>query len=78
MNPQTNIIITRIKYFFIVTDQTNKHKAKYIITVRIPKLLFKKMYFFSSLNVIMSGNSLNFDNKKAKKKRLLQQKQKDI
>ena len=78
MNPQTNIIITRIKYFFIVTDQTNKHKAKYIITVRIPKLLFKKMYFFSSLNIIMSGNSLNFDNKKEKKKRLLQQKQKNI
>ena len=78
MNPQTNIIITRIKYFFIVTDQTNKHKAKYIIIVRIPKLLFKKMYFFSSLNIIMSGNSLNFDNKKAKKKRLLQQKQKNI
>ena len=78
MNPQTNIIITRIKYFFIVTDQTNKHKAKYIITVRIPKLLFKKIYFFSSLNIIMSGNSLNFDNKKAKKKRLLQQKQKNI
>ena len=38
-------------------------KQKYIITVRIPKL-FKKILFFSSQSIRMSGKSINFYNKK--------------
>ena len=37
-----------------------------------------KNHFFSSQSIRMSDNSINFDNKKNQKKRLLQQKQKNI
>ena len=37
-----------------------------MITARIPKLLLKKN-FFSLQSIRMSGNSVNFDNKKIKK-----------
>ena len=32
-----------------------------------PHLLLKKIYFFSSQSIRMSGNSINFDGKKKKK-----------
>ena len=42
------------------------------MNAHIPKLLQKKKYFFSLLYIRMSGNKINFDDKKIKKKRLLQ------
>ena len=38
-----------------------------MITARIPKILLKDFYFFSLQSIRMSGNSINFDNKKIKK-----------
>ena len=38
-----------------------------MITARIPKILVKDFYFFSLQSTRMSGNSINFDNKKIKK-----------
>ena len=43
-----------------------EHKAKYIITARIPKLLQKKFYFFSLQSKRMKGKNINFDDKKKK------------
>ena len=37
------------------------------MTTHIPRLLLKKIYFFSSESIRMSRNSINFDNKKIKK-----------
>ena len=42
------------------------------MNAHIPKLLQKKNYFFSLLYIRMSGNKINFDDKKIKKKRPLQ------
>ena len=42
------------------------------MNAHIPKLLQKKKYFFSLLYIRMSVNKINFDEKKIKKKRLLQ------
>ena len=42
----------------------NKHKAKYIINECIPKLLKNIFYFFSLQSIRMSGNSINFNDKK--------------
>ena len=38
-----------------------------MITACIPKLLFKKNYFFPSLYLRMNGKSINFNDKKIKK-----------
>ena len=38
-----------------------------MITARIPKILLKDFYFFSLQSIRMSGNSINFDDKKIKK-----------
>ena len=38
-----------------------------MITLRIPKLLLKKIYFFSLQYTRMRGKNINFDNKKIKK-----------
>ena len=45
----------------------NKHKAKYVIVVCIPKLLWKMFSLFSSQNIRMSTSSINFKDKKIKK-----------
>ena len=37
------------------------------MTTRIPKLLQKHFYFFSSQSIRMSGKSINFDDKKIEK-----------
>ena len=58
--------MTRIN-IFIVINQINKHKVKYMITAFIPKLLQKIFYFFSFLYIRMKGKNINFDNKKIKK-----------
>ena len=63
-NHHTNI--TRIN-IFVVINQINKHKVKYMITACIPKLLQKNFYFFSFLYIRMNGKNINFDNKKIKK-----------
>ena len=38
-----------------------------MITLPIPKLLLKKIYFFSLQYIRMSGKNINFDDKKIKK-----------
>ena len=38
-----------------------------MITAPIPKILLKDFYFFSLQSTRMSGNSINFDNKKITK-----------
>ena len=38
-----------------------------MITLRIPKLLFKKICFFSLLYIRMSGKNINFGDKKNQK-----------
>ena len=38
-----------------------------MITARIPKILLKDFYFFSLQSARISGNSINFDNKKITK-----------
>ena len=43
-----------------------------------PNYYTKKIYFFSSQSIRMSGNSTNFNNQKNQKKLLPQQKQKNI
>ena len=52
---------------FVPFNQINKRNEKGIITAHMPKLLFKKIYFFSSLYIRMSGRSINVGNKKSKK-----------
>ena len=63
-NHHTNI--TRIN-IFVVINQIDKHKVKYIITACIPKLLSKKIYFFSLLYIKINEKNINFNNKKIKK-----------
>ena len=53
-----------LKHHYFNTD-INKHKVKYIIKARIPKLLQKN--FFSSHNIRMSRTSININDKKIKK-----------
>ena len=48
------------KYFLIVYE----HIVKCMITQRIPKLLQKNFYFFSLLYIRMSGQNINFNDKK--------------
>ena len=55
-----------------------KYKGKYIITVRIPKLLLKNIFFFSSQSIRMSGNSINFNDKKIGKNDFYKNKNKKI
>ena len=46
----------------------NKHKAKYTITVCIPKIIINFFFsFFSLLYIRMNGKSINFSNKNIKK-----------
>ena len=64
---------------FAVINQTNKHKAKIYNQCTYTQIVLKKIYFFSSQSIRMSGNSINLDDKKNQKKQLLQkQKQKNI
>ena len=65
-NPKTNIIITRINIFLYSLIKSISIKQKYIINARIIKLLSKKIDFFSSQSMRMSGNKINFDDKKIK------------
>ena len=51
----------------VVINQIDKHKVKYIITACIPKLLSKKIYFFSLLYIKINEKNINFNNKKIKK-----------
>ena len=44
-----------------------KHKEKYMINVRMPKLLPKIFCFFSLMNIRMSTKNTNFDDKTIKK-----------
>ena len=49
--------------FFVIYKNTVKH----MITPCIPKLLLKKIYFFSLLYIRMSGKNINFEDRKIKK-----------
>ena len=44
------------------------HRAKYIITAPMAKLLLFFFYFFALTYIKMSGKNINFDNKKIKTK----------
>ena len=46
--------------------------------MRIPKLLLKNIYFFSSQSIRMSGNSINFNDKKIGKNDFYKNKNKKI
>ena len=50
----------------MVINQTNKHKAKIYNYCAYTKIIIKKIYFFSSQCIRMSGNNINFDHKKIK------------
>ena len=51
----------------------NKHTIKNIWSMDVYTNYYKKsIYFFSPLSIRMSGNSIKFDDKKNKKKWLLQ------
>ena len=52
--------------FFVVINQINKHKAKICNHCTYNKIIIKNVYFFSSQCMRMSGNSINFNNKKIK------------
>ena len=49
---------------FVVINQINKHKVKYIITACAPKLLKKNFYFFSLLYIRINGKNINFNDEK--------------
>ena len=51
------------KYFAAI----DKHKAKIYDHCRYTLIIIKNFYFFSLQSIRMSGNSINFDNKKIKK-----------
>ena len=50
----------------MVINQTNKHKAKIYNYCAYTKIIIKKIYFFSSQCIRMSGNSIDFDKNKIK------------
>ena len=52
---------------FVPFNQTNKHKTKICDHCAYAQIITKKIYFFSSQSIRMSGNSINFDDKKIKK-----------
>ena len=56
---QSNIIIMRIN-IFVVINQINKHKAMHVY----PSYYKNNFTFFSLLYIRMSGNKINFDDKK--------------
>ena len=58
--------------------QIDKHKAKYIITACIPKLLLKKFTFFSLLYIRMNGKNINFNNEKIKRSDFYNKNKKNI
>ena len=53
-------------------------KQKYIIDACVKKKKKKKNYFFSSQDIRMSGNKINFDDKKIKKSVFYNNKNKKI
>ena len=56
------------KGFFILFNQTNKHKAKIYNQYTYTQVIIKKQFYFFSLQSIrMSRNSINLDDKKIKK-----------
>ena len=52
---------------FVVINQINKHTVKTHNHCTYTQIIIKKIYVFSSQSIRMSGNSINFDNKKIKK-----------
>ena len=52
---------------FVVINQIIKQKSKIYNQCMYTPFIIKKFYFFSSQSIRMSGNSINFDNKKIKK-----------
>ena len=74
-NPQTNITGINI---FVVINQIDKHKAKIYNHCKYTQIIIKKNYFFSSQSIRMSGNSINFVNKKIKKSDFYNNKNKTI
>ena len=70
----TNIVRINI---FAVINQINKHKANIYNQCMYTLIIIKKNHFFSLQSIRMSGNKINFDDKKIQKKRLLK-KQKNI
>ena len=51
----------------MVINQINKHKAKIYNHYTYTQIIIKQNYFFSSQGIRMTGNSINFDDKKIKK-----------
>ena len=74
-NPTQILFITIKEYyenkyfcdFLYSLIKTISTKQQYMITAHIPKLLEKKIHFFSLQSIRMSGNSIIFNNKKIKK-----------
>ena len=60
---------------FIFHYKQKSNKQKYIIIIRIPKIIIKNFYFFFSLQyIIMSRKNISFDDKKIKKSDFYQNK----
>ena len=53
-------------------------KQRYITTAHIPKIIIKKIYFLSWCSIRMSGNSINFNQKKMKISDFYKNKNKEI
>ena len=56
---------------FVVINQINKHKVEIYNHCTYTKIIIKKIYFFSSRFIRMSGNRVYVDDKKNKNQRLL-------
>ena len=65
LTPQRNVI-TRIT-IFVAINQINKHKAKIYNHCTYTQIIIKNFYFFSLQSIRMSGNRINFSDKKIKK-----------
>ena len=52
---------------FAAINQINKHKAKIYNQCAYALIIIKQIYFFSSQSIRMSGNNINFNDKKNKK-----------
>ena len=61
-------IIQAILWFFVVINQIKKHKAKIYNQCTYTLIIIKNNLIFSSQRIRISRNSINFDNKKIKKK----------
>ena len=54
------------KTFFVVFNQINKYKATIYNHRMYTKIIINNFYFFSLKSIRMSGNSINFDDRKIK------------